>query len=151
MNLASSEVSAATDAGQAITENRRQNPGPAQTDGRSDTSAGSVVVSEEMLQASVIVPFQKAADSKIAGKEADVQTQLQNQAKLSAVHAAVREKCTRDTTGECGPASRKLPSLLSIPPLLGAMCRVALMPVCSCIARAAAIERMLSAYHVAAD
>jgi hypothetical protein len=120
MSLASPEVTDATDEEPAITGIQQQTPEPAKTDDNSSISADPVVVSEEMLQTSVIGPFEKAADCKIADKQADLQVQLQIQAKLSAVHATVREKCMQDAVG-------KVPSVLTVGSMYFPDCNV-----CSC-------------------
>jgi hypothetical protein len=51
------------------------------------------------LQASVIAPFEEAADSKIAVKHSELQHALQSQAKLNAVHASQRTQQRHETIG----------------------------------------------------
>ena len=94
--LVSSGTVAATDQDNTAADHRRQNCEPDQT----ETCGDKIVVSEEMLHSSIFAPFEEAADSRIARKQADLQFQLARQAKLSAVHATARERHARDTIGE---------------------------------------------------
>lgn len=65
----------------------------------SSTNGRPVVMSEELLRTSIIAPFEEAADTKIAVKQADLDVQLQNGVKLSATHATALEKYAQGSIG----------------------------------------------------